>query len=66
MDNARKAREDLDKAMGAFDSKMANIGEEAKKGRSQLASQAAAQDKQLTSCSCPVSLRSRAKSSTLV
>ena len=52
--------------MGAFDSKMANIGEEAKKGQSKLASQAAAQDKQLTSCSCPVSLRSRAKSSTLV
>ena len=31
--------------MGAFDNKMNNIGEEAKKGRSKLAAQAAAQDK---------------------
>ena len=31
--------------MGAFDKKMNNIGEEAKKGRSKLAEQAAAQDK---------------------
>merc|ERR1711871_1382744 len=44
-ENAKKAREDLDNAMDAFDSKMANVQEEAKKGRSKLAAQAAAQDK---------------------
>merc|ERR1712054_320412 len=43
--NAKKARKDLEKAMGRFDKKMANVNEEAKKGRSKLAAQAAAQDK---------------------
>merc|ERR1712216_413303 len=44
-ENAKKARKDLEKAMGRFDKKMANVNEEAKKGRSKLAQQAAAQDK---------------------
>merc|ERR1712054_155062 len=44
-ENAKKAREALDKAMDNFDHKMANIQEEAKKGRSKLAAQAASQDK---------------------
>merc|ERR1711970_927726 len=44
-ENAKKARKDLDDAMGAFDAKMANVEEEARKGRSKLAAQAAAQDK---------------------
>merc|ERR1719310_95108 len=44
-ENAKKARKDLDKAMGRFDKKMANVNEQAKKGRSKLAAQAAAQDK---------------------
>merc|ERR1719327_775005 len=44
-ENAKKARKDLEKAMGRFDKKMANVSEEAKKGRSKLAAQAAAQDK---------------------
>merc|ERR1712093_762435 len=44
-ENAKKARKDLEKAMNRFDHKMANVGEQAKKGRSKLASQAAAQDK---------------------
>merc|ERR1712054_114767 len=44
-ENAKKAREDLDNAMDAFNNKMANVEEEAKKGRSKLAAQAAAQDK---------------------
>jgi hypothetical protein len=44
-ENAKKARQDLDSAMGAFDNKMANIEEEAKKGRSKLAAQAIAMDK---------------------
>merc|ERR1712178_278934 len=44
-ENAKKARKDLEKAMGRFDKKMANVAEEAKKGRSKLAAQAAAQDK---------------------
>merc|ERR1711975_207200 len=44
-ENAKKAREALDKAMDSFDHKMANIEEEAKKGRSKLAAQAASQDK---------------------
>merc|ERR1719163_139651 len=44
-ENAKKAREDLDNAMDAFDHKMNNITEEARKGRSKLAAQAAAQDK---------------------
>merc|ERR1712054_12869 len=43
--NAKKARKDLEKAMGRFDKKMANVQEEAKKGRSKLAAQAAALDK---------------------
>merc|ERR1711871_1236542 len=43
--NAKKARKDLEKAMGRFDKKMANVNEEAKKGRSKLAAQAADQDK---------------------
>merc|ERR1712054_25270 len=43
--DAKAARKALDHAMGAFDKKMANIGEEAKKGRSKLATQAATQDK---------------------
>jgi len=44
-ENAKKARKDLESAMGAFDKKMANIHEEAQKGRSKLAAQAANQDK---------------------
>merc|ERR1712216_958432 len=44
-ENAKKARKDLEKAMGRFDHKMANVSEQAKKGRSKLAAQAAAQDK---------------------
>merc|ERR1711968_296491 len=44
-ENAKKAREDLDNAMDAFNNKMANVEEEAKKGRPKLAAQAAAQDK---------------------
>jgi hypothetical protein len=44
-ENAKKARKDLDNAMDAFDKKMANVSEEASKGRSKLAAQAAAQDK---------------------
>merc|ERR1711968_373319 len=43
--NAKKARKDLEKAMSRFDKKMANVNEEAKKGRSKLAAQAADQDK---------------------
>merc|ERR1711871_1263584 len=43
--NAKKARDALDSAMGAFNKKMANVEEEAKKGRSKLAAQAAAMDK---------------------
>jgi hypothetical protein len=43
--NAKKARDDLDNAMSAFDNKMANVMEEAKKGRSKLAAAAATQDK---------------------
>merc|ERR1712216_782240 len=44
-ENAKKARKDLEKAMGRFDKKMANVSEQAKKGRSKLAAQAASQDK---------------------
>merc|ERR1711959_484646 len=44
-ENAKKARKDLEHAMNRFDSKMANVEEEAKKGRSKLAAQAATQDK---------------------
>merc|ERR1719327_1941094 len=44
-ENAKKARKDLEKAMNRFDHKMANVTEQAKKGRSKLAAQAAAQDK---------------------
>merc|ERR1712196_474022 len=44
-ENAKKARKDLEKSMARFDHKMANVQEEAKKGRSKLAAQAAAQDK---------------------
>merc|ERR1719331_2866822 len=44
-ENAKKARQDLDNAMDAFNNKMANVMHEAKKGRSKLAEQAAAQDK---------------------
>jgi hypothetical protein len=43
--NAKAAKAALDKAMHSFDKKMANAEEEAKKGRSKLAAQAAAQDK---------------------
>jgi len=43
--NAKKARAELDHAMGNFNKKMANVEEEAKKGRSKLAAQAATQDK---------------------
>merc|ERR1711998_230433 len=43
--NAKKARKDLESAMNRFDHKMANVNEEAKKGRSKLAAQAADQDK---------------------
>merc|ERR1711970_284070 len=49
-ENAKKAREDLDNAMGAFNAKMANVQEEAKKGRSKLAAQAAEQDKKFRTC----------------
>jgi len=44
-ENSKKARQDLDNAMDAFNNKMANVMEEAKKGRSKLATQAALQDK---------------------
>merc|ERR1719440_771590 len=44
-ENAKKARKDLDNAMDRFDKKMSNVSEEAQKGRSKLAAQAAAQDK---------------------
>merc|ERR1711988_1982713 len=44
-ENAKKARKDLEKAMDRFDKKMANVTEQAKKGRSKLAAQAVAQDK---------------------
>merc|ERR1719171_2387295 len=44
-ENAKKARKDLENAMDRFDKKMANVSEEAQKGRSKLAAQAAAQDK---------------------
>merc|ERR1712159_518976 len=44
-ENAKKARQALDHAMNAFDNKMNNIEEEAKKGRSKLAAQAIAMDK---------------------
>merc|ERR1711998_820706 len=44
-ENAKKARKDLEKSMARFDHKMANVSEQAKKGRSKLAAQAAAQDK---------------------
>merc|ERR1740138_98121 len=44
-ENAKKARKDLESAMNRFDHKMANVNEEAKKGRSKLAAQAADQDK---------------------
>merc|ERR1712159_580944 len=44
-ENAKKARKDLEKAMNRFDHKMANVTEQAKKGRSKLAAQAVAQDK---------------------
>merc|ERR1711998_20963 len=44
-ENAKKARKDLESAVGRFDKKMANVSEEAKKGRSKLAAQAATQDK---------------------
>merc|ERR1712054_469645 len=43
-ENAKKARDALNKAMDEFDHKMANVEEEARKGRSKLAAQAAAQD----------------------
>merc|ERR1711871_79685 len=45
--NAIKARKDLDAAMDRFDKKMYNVNEEAKKGRSKLASDAAAMDKKV-------------------
>merc|ERR1711871_253006 len=41
----KKARDALDNAMDAFNKKMNNISEEARKGRSKLAAQAAAMDK---------------------
>merc|ERR1712093_492056 len=44
-ENAKKARKDLEHAMNRFDHKMANVTEQAKKGRSKLAAQAVAQDK---------------------
>merc|ERR1712178_111154 len=44
-ENAKKARRGLEKSMARFDRKMANVQEEAKKGQSKLAAQAAAQDK---------------------
>merc|ERR1719331_1229194 len=44
-ENAKKARQDLDNAMDAFDHKMNNLEAEAKKGRSKLAAQAVAMDK---------------------
>jgi len=43
-ENAIKARKDLDESMDNFDKKMHNMGEEAQKGRSKLAEQAAAMD----------------------
>merc|ERR1711959_266625 len=43
--NAKKARDDLDHAMNAFNTKMANVRSEASAGRSKLVAQAAAQDK---------------------
>jgi len=43
--NAKKAAQQLQSQMDAFDNKMANVKEEAKKGRSKLAQQAATQDK---------------------
>merc|ERR1712159_507238 len=43
--NAKKARDDLDHAMNAFNTKMANVRSEAAAGRSKLVAQAAAQDK---------------------
>jgi hypothetical protein len=43
--NAKKARDDLDHAMNAFSTKMANVRSEAAAGRSKLVAQAAAQDK---------------------
>jgi hypothetical protein len=43
--NAAKARRELEHQMNAFKAKMANVREEAKKGRSKLAAQANAQDK---------------------
>merc|ERR1711871_1269885 len=42
-ENAKKARDDLDNAMDAFNKKMANVEEEARKGRSKLAAKAAAE-----------------------
>merc|ERR1711977_704000 len=42
-ENAKKARKDLEKSMGRFDKKMANVNEQAKKGRSKLAAYTAAQ-----------------------
>merc|ERR1712159_381848 len=44
-ENAKKARKDLEKSMARFDHKMVNVQEQAKKGRSKLAAQAAAQDR---------------------
>merc|ERR1719424_1620033 len=44
-ENAKKARKDLEGAMNRFDKKMNNVKEEASKGRSKLAAQAAEQDK---------------------
>merc|ERR1719331_1378692 len=44
-ENAKKARQDLDNAMDAFDHKMNNLEAEAKKGGSKLAAQAVAMDK---------------------
>merc|ERR1712139_694613 len=38
-ENAKKARKDLEKSMARFDHKMANVSEQAKKGRSKLAAQ---------------------------
>merc|ERR1711968_173791 len=44
-ENAKKARQDLEDSMDAFDKKMNNVEAEAKAGRSKLAAQAVAQDK---------------------
>merc|ERR1712096_422074 len=44
-ENAKAARRALNSAMSRFDHKVANVDEEAKKGRSKLAAQMAAQDK---------------------